>query len=187
LGGGTFWNNSHKCLLLEPAQGRDFETVITRKMVTKLQECFKNEPVVDGATVNAIVTNNDSSYGYIFLEGGNVTTGEEANSSKASRFNVAIGLNKRLLAFVEVGTIPVEQNLSRYKRRSIDKLFCKKLGQANEYLQCVWDNSIEDDHTVVLEVSDFILFSILVFDKDKTIGRMAIFTAEPKKQNQGKF
>ena len=101
----------------------------------------------------------------------------------SNRLDVAIGSDDRLLAFVEVG-LTNRAKKDDAKFRNLDKQFWHKVDQALYYLDDLHQErsgvQTKEGHNLKVQDNGTILFAVIVLDRDKTKGRMAIFAAEPK-------
>ncbi|KAL3905057.1 MAG: hypothetical protein SGILL_009830 [Bacillariaceae sp.] len=169
-----FWSNPPKGLLQNAAdsQKNEGETEITKEMTTLLKEHLE--------TVNTSK--------FTCLDEGNINSpGYGASSlNKPSRLDVTIGLERRLLAFVEVG---ITKKLTEKDaiNANLDKLFWHKIQQAFAYLTAlyqrnepVWKTDAGEKTELLVGNHNTLLFSVVVFDRNQRKGRIAIFSAERK-------
>mmetsp|Transcript_20250 Transcript_20250/g.48247 ORF Transcript_20250/g.48247 Transcript_20250/m.48247 type:complete len:737 (+) Transcript_20250:165-2375(+) len=188
----TFRNSTHAGLLSGAAtgDGGKCETQITREMVSLLQRRFAERselrPVAVAHVTNVSPKGNSE---FVAVEEANVSTTSE-KGKKPPRLDVSIGIDGRLLAFVEVGIIQASQDANDVTRaRQVDTMFWEKVAQAHKYVERVygqnggvWKTDKNKKRTKTVMATGPLLFSVLVLDKFNLIGRMAIFSAEPKQE-----
>ena len=109
----------------------------------------------------------------------------ETKWSRNGHLDVIKGSSNQVLAFVEVGLVK-KYTQSQSTCQKLDEMFWKKVHQADNYLQHLYRNGAqvktEKGELQVPHDGGTILFAVIVFDRNKTMGRMAIFTAERKGQ-----
>ena len=116
---------------------------------------------------------------------GRILPTETKGNRGGGLLDVAIGGKDRLLAFVEVGLIDDKKDQVA-RSRNLNDAFWQKVDQSHKYMDALYRKGIEvrygDGDGSVLKVEDngTIVFAVIVFDREKTTGRMAVFTAERK-------
>ena len=179
-----FWKNEEQFqgLLSTPINNKDNsgETDITKQMVRDLKCRLDDVEMSCYVTEHIKTTSPTTDETVVVWDEGNLkgVASEGVKGSRSPRLDVSIGLKNTLLAFVEVG---VEPSCDK-----IDELFSKKTAQSHKYLKGLYSSTgavwkTEGRNKAVLTASGRpILFAVIVFSKDRSIGRMAIFAAEPK-------
>ena len=200
-----FWNNQqqYQDLLSTPINNEKNkgETDVTKQMVDDLRSrlndkvemsCYTTSPTTGNLEMSCYVTEHIKTTSpttdetLVVWDEGNLkgASSEVVKGIGSPRLDVSIGLKNMLLAFAEVGVSPSSSK--------IDQKFSEKMAQAHKYLSglyttdgAVWKT--EGRKKAVLTASGRpILFAVIVFSKDRSIGRMAIFAAEPK-PDDGEF
>ena len=177
LSGLNIWKST-KYQLPEP-QGEVIEKDLTDQMVTKLN-----------AEVDLQVTRQDKKNQLIVIGEGNLPRAQEGESGGNNpSLDVTVGRGNQLLGFIEVGLTKKATKSDKAKFREIDKLFWEKVDQSSNYLRLlyadggrVWKDMKQKKAKFEIKNNGTILFAVLVFARDKSMGRMAIFTAERKGQ-----
>lgn len=167
------------------------ENKITAKMVIKLQDHIngseRKNVVVDDDDVDVCLTSrgptNDEGNEIKVLDQGRLEAIERRKKGNDLKLDITVVSRGRLIAFAEVGLIKNAANMGT-DYRSIDNLFWKKVDQSIDYIK-LFGHGVKSPGNCKKQsewkATGTILFAVMVFDKEnKTVNRMAIFSAEPK-------
>lgn len=172
-------------LLSGPAKQSTEETKITKAMVDALHNFFNEDSSIEQ---KATATRYDS--GIEVLAEARLESLEQDKQRSEPKLDITFGRNNRLLAFAEVGLIKKAAREATMSM-SIDDLFWHKMHQIMNYLKRLNKGVLSptgDANHVRFKASNTFLFSVIVFEKsDQSIGRMAIFCAEPKDEDGTDF